>query len=113
MFERFLLDVAMGQSEEAFEAIEPTDRAQLLAAREALGVPDDAKPKPEEMLIVAGIDSAYDIKKIEVDPKLTEAPKPGTRVKLRLRYEGERVGEAFMIWSGERWFVDLPLNPKG
>lgn len=110
VFEQFLLDVYLGQKEAAFEAIAPNDRERLVQPRTKLRVPEEQRPKAFEMLMVAGIENPYEIKKVDTEPKLTSAPVAGTKVKLKVTFDGDRSSEASMIWDGQRWYVDLPLE---
>lgn len=110
VFEQFLLDLSQRENEKAFAAIVPEDRVTLTRALQNLQVPDAVKPQPHQMLVVAGVDSPYEIKRIEVEPRLDAPPAPGTRVRLKLTFEGPREAEAFMVWDGKNWFVDLPLE---
>ncbi len=113
VFEQFLLDLAMGENEHAFAVIEPNDRAEITRALKTLKLPQDAMPQPYDMLVVAGVNNPYELKSIQVEPELKAEPKPGTRVRLKLHFNGDRDSEAFMIWDGKGWFVDLPLDSKG
>ncbi len=113
VFEQFLLNLAMGENELAFAAIEADDRATITKALKTLKLPDEAMPKPHDMLVVTGVNNPFELKSIDVDPKLEAEPKPGTRVRLTLHFNGDRNTEAFMIWDGNAWFVDLPLDSKG
>jgi len=113
VFEQFLLNLAMGENELAFAAIDVDDRATITQALKTLKLPEDAMPKPHDMLVVTGVNNPFELKNIEVDPKLEAEPKPGTRVRLTLHFNGDRDSEAFMVWDGKGWFVDLPLDSKG
>lgn len=110
VFEQFLLDLSQRENERAFAAITPEDRDALTRALASLDVPEAVRPQPHEMLVVAGVDSPYEIKRIEVEPRLDAPPAPGTRVRLKLTFAGPREAEAFMVWDGTNWFVDLPLE---
>lgn len=113
-FERFLLDWYRGAEPLSWQAIAPEDREALLKKREALKreakLPDDAVAPPHELFIGTSVDSPYEFRKIEVVEPLKEAPKPGHRVTLKLAYLDGREGQARMVWGGDRWYVDLPLE---
>jgi len=110
-FQTFLLNWYRGDRVKAFAAILPADREVLTKPLSELGeVPDAARPKADEMLVVASIDNPYDIDRMEVTPKLEGPPKEGKRVALKLFYQDGTTGQAHMVWGGDRWYVDLPLE---
>lgn len=113
-FERFLLDWYRGAEPLSWQAIAPEDREALLKKRDALkreaGLKDDAVAPPHELFIGTSVDSPYEFRKIEVVEPLKDAPKKGQRVTLKLAYLDGRTGQARMVWGGDRWYVDLPLE---
>ncbi|MFU8806199.1 MAG: hypothetical protein ACNA8W_20475 [Bradymonadaceae bacterium] len=109
-FQTFLMDLWRGNQESAFEALRPELREVLSRPLEDLDGKLDqrAMPRPEEMLVVARLDSPFSIHRIEVDTPVRETPEVGHRVTLTLQYHDERTGQAALIWGGDRWYVDLP-----
>ena len=110
-FELFLLDLFKGESEKAFEKIDPDDRKTLIAGRKGLeGLSEEQMPADHEMLVIAGFDNPYDIKKMSLDTPLETKPKAGETVDITLHYRDGRSGKVRMKWGGTQWFVDLPLE---
>lgn len=110
-FEAYLFDLFRGDAEAAFQRIAPEDRKVLVKAREGLkGMSEADTPKDHEMLVIAGFDNPYDIKKMALETPLESAPAAGQSVVINLTYRDGRTGKATMKWSGEQWFVDLPLK---
>ncbi|MFW5966122.1 MAG: hypothetical protein ACOCV2_01335 [Persicimonas sp.] len=111
-FERFLLDWHQNKPRKAFEAIAPEDRRRLLEPYDELEKEMDEEELPErhEMLPAGRVENPYDLADIEVAESLEEEPEDGERVTLELSYHDERKGEATMVWRGERWYVDLPID---
>jgi hypothetical protein len=110
-FETFLMSVFRGEDEAAFAAIAPEDRDVLTAALDEMDdLPEEARPQPHEMWVITAVDNPYDVKRVEVREELTAEPKKGARVTLDISYQDGRTGTATMVWGGERWFVDLPLD---
>lgn len=111
VFETFLIHWFKGEAKAAFEYVLPEDRDRLAKNLAQLdGVPEDVRPEVHEMLVVADIVNVYDIQRMETKQSMETEPAAGSRVDLILhRQDGSQVG-ATMVWSGERWFVDLPLS---
>jgi len=107
-FEAYLLDLFRGDLEAAYQKILPADREALASAFSQLQVSEEERPKPHESLVVAGADTPYDIRRMEVD-KFDGAPPDGYRTIVRIDYHDGRKGEVAMVWSEGQWFVDLPL----
>lgn len=111
VFEQFLLHWFVGEQDKAWEMVAPEDRKELLRAREDLKkvlAPLDL-PKPYEMLKSMGVASPYDFKKIARKTKLKGVLAKGTLVELKLHFFDGRESDAALVWSGTRWFVDLPV----
>lgn len=115
-FETFLLDLYTGKRESAFNSLMEEDRQRLTKALDTLDadVAGDALPERAQMLVTGRVDNPYDFKDISFEEDLTEEPKVGTTVELKLEYHDAREGSARVVWSGERWHVDLPnaVAPK-
>ncbi len=113
-FERFLMDWYRGEYEAAFETIAPEDRKALTEPLDELEGKLDAGdlPKEADMLVVGRVDNPFDIKDIDLEDPLESAPQKGQKVTLELLYHDGRQGKATMIWGGERWYVDLPLEDQ-
>ena len=111
-FEQFLADWFRGERETAFESIAPQDRRVLVRSRDELRgkLDDEQLPSPDEMLIPGRVDNPYDLEKIEPETALKSAPTQGQQVTLSLSYHDGRKGQATMVWGGDRWYVDLPLD---
>ena len=109
--ETFLMNVFRGQDEAAFSSIAPEDREALTAALDELDdVPEEARPEPHKMWVITAVDNPYDVKRIEVEGDLEKEPKTGQSVTLNISYQDGRTGTAVMVWGGDEWFVDLPLD---
>ena len=110
-FERFLMHWFKNEQGAAYEMIHPDDRAALTESlsyvEERLGSEVLA---PREMLVAGRVDNPYDLEDIESDPELEREPEEGTSVRLELIYHDGRSGEATVIWGGDQWYVDLPLE---
>ena len=115
VLERFVTHWYLEEREEVLALVAPEDRAQIEAAHrelQAMKVPEEARPRLEEMLELGWVVNPYTLRKAQVLEKLEGAPKPGQRVKVKIvRGDGEEA-MATMVWSGERWFVDLPLEEQ-
>jgi hypothetical protein len=113
-FENFLMDWYRGEYETAFETITPEDRRVLTKPLDELEGKLDAQDMPAkaDMLVVGRVDNPYDIKDIDLAEPLETKPDKGQKVTLELVYHDGREGEATMIWGGDRWYVDLPLEQK-
>jgi hypothetical protein len=111
-FENFLMDWYRGEYEAAFETIALDDRERLTKPLETLEgkLDEENLPKKVDMLVVGRVDNPYDIKDVELAVALESAPEQGQEVTLDLTYHDGREGEATLVWSGERWLVDLPLE---
>ena len=110
-FERFLMQWFKGEQGSAYEMIHPDDRAVLTESldyvEERLG---SGVLAPREMLVAGRVDNPYDLEDIDPEPELERKPEKGTKVTLDLVYHDGRSGEAAVIWGGDRWYVDLPLE---
>lgn len=112
-FETFLMQVFRGDAESAFAAIAPEDRAVLTAPLDELkGLPADVVPEPHQMWVITAVDNPYDVKRVEPVEELDSEPELGHKLQLKISYHDGREGSATMVWGGERWFVDLPLDDK-
>lgn len=96
----------------AFEMLVPEDREALAAPLDEIDgrLKEDVLPAPHEMLVAGRVDNPYDIKRMTVEPPLETKPEAGERITLKLAYQDGREGRARLVWSGEQWFVDLPLD---
>lgn len=113
-FESFLMNWFRYDREAAFEMIAPEDRERLAASLEMVDEEiGEETLKAHEMLVAGRVDNPYDLERIEADPELESAPDEGTEVTLTLIYHDGRTGDATMIWGGEQWYVDLPLEESG
>jgi hypothetical protein len=114
-FERFLMDWFQGEREAAFAAIVASDREALSAPLEKLKSEIDAEELPDkaDMLVVGRVNNPYDFESIRPSTPLESAPEIGQRVELSLNFHDGREGTATMVWSGEKWLVDLPLKSTG
>lgn len=112
VFRAFLMDWFRGEQQRAFEAIVESDRAALMAPLEQLKATHgaDALPEDYQMLVVGRVNNPYDFKSIVPKQRLEAAPASGQQVELTLNFHDGRTGSATMVWSGERWLVDLPIN---
>lgn len=108
VFEAYLLDLFKGDLENAFDKILPEDREELTRSLQGLNLPKERQSLPHEALVVAGAETPYDIRKLTAE-NLKEEPKAGHRTTVAIEYHDGRRGEVAMVWSGNRWFVDLPL----
>lgn len=114
VFDAFLMGWLRGEPEKAFELVLPADREALTASLAgASDLPADARPKPHQMLVVADIENVYDITKMEVSQTFENEPKNGQQVTLTLHHQDGSQSHAELVWSGGRWYVDLPLSPSG
>jgi hypothetical protein len=102
------MDLFRGDLENAFDKILPEDRDLLMGSLEGVKLAEDSELKPHEALVVAGAETPYDIRKMTVE-NLESAPQAGYRTTVAIEYHDGRRGEVAMVWSGNRWFVDLPL----
>lgn len=111
-FQQYLMHWFKGEREEAYAMIAPEDRKVLEAPLEELEgrLQGSKTPSAKEMLVAGRVDNPYDIKRIDAKPELESEPEPGTKVELTLSYQDGRSGSATMMWDGESWFVDLPLE---
>ena len=114
-YQNFLMHWFKNDRNAAFEMIEAEDRRSLEEPRDELAEHMNREDLPEagEMLVAGRVDNPYDIKSIEVKPKLESKPDEGDRVTLKLSYQDGRSGEATMVWQGDGWYVDLPLEGRG
>jgi hypothetical protein len=112
VFERFLMAWSQQQREQAYEMIDPADREVLEGPLDELSasVPDEAVPSASEMLVTGRVDHPFDLENIKVDNLPDGEISNGHRVRLSLTYFDERKGEATLVWRGDQWFVDLPLD---
>lgn len=111
VFERYLMHWFKNEQKQAFEMIRPEDREALTESLEFVdGKVDSEVLEPHEMLVAGRVDNPYDLKDIEVEPKLESKPESGQQVTLTLVYHDGRSGRATMVWDGDRWLVDLPLE---
>lgn len=113
-FDAFLMHWFRGESDLAFELVLPADREALtrpLAA--AADLPEADRPKPSDMLVVADIENVYDIDKMEASQTFETKPPDGQKVTLTLHHQDGTQSHAELVWSHDRWYVDLPLPPSG
>lgn len=114
VFDTFLMHWFRGEAEIAFDYVLPADREALTKSlEEARELPEEQRPEPHEMLVVAEVTNVYDIAKMEVDAPLDKRPADGQKVTLTLHHEDGSNSEAQLVWSDGRWYVDLPLQPSG
>ena len=112
-FENFLIAESQGDIETVFAMIWKEDREVLKARADALeGVPESVRPAAHEMLVIAGMDHPYDIERTRLAKKIESEPETGQQVVVELFYMDGREGKATMIWGGDGWYVDLPLEPE-
>lgn len=111
-FEKFLRHWFENRREKAFEMIDPKDRRRL--ERPVKELEDELQNvdlfEANEMLVAGRVDNPYDVKSIEVEPKLESKPSTGDRFRLTLTYQDGDTGSATMVWRGDGWYVDLPLE---
>ncbi len=113
VFDTFLMSWIRGEPEVAFEQVLPADRQALTAPLATVqDIPSEDRPKPHEMLVVADIENVYDITKMEVSETFEREPPEGQQVTLTLHHQDGSKSRAALVWSGGRWYVDLPL-PTG
>lgn len=114
-YQDFLMHWFKNDRSGAFEMIAAEDRRVLEEPRDELAehMEREDLPEPGQMLVAGRVDNPYDIKSIEVKPKLESKPDEGDRVTLELTYQDGRSGEATMVWQGDGWYVDLPLEGGG
>ena len=114
-YQKFLMHWFKNDRSGAFELIAPEDRDLLEEPRDELAkhLSREDLPSPGQMLVAGRVDNPYDIKSIEVEPTLESKPQKGERVTLELSYQDGRSGEATMVWAGDGWYVDLPLEERG
>ena len=113
VLERFLTHWYLEEHQELLSLIAPQDRAQLEAAHErlrAMKVPDSVGPRPEEMLELGWVANPYLLRKTQVVDRLKAPPAAGQRVAVKVVQGDGEEAVATMVWSGERWYVDLPLE---
>lgn len=110
-FENFLISRSQNDTEAMFNHIWKEDRETLKSSVESLeNIPENVRPAPHEMLVVAGMDHPYDIERTRLQDKIDGEPSEGQRVVIELFYLDGREGQATMIWGGDGWYVDLPLE---
>lgn len=110
VFDAFLMHYFRGEEREAFEYILPRDREKLLEPLgEAGDMPPEARPQAHEMLVVADVHNVYDISRMELESPL-ETVNEGQSVNLILHLQDGTKSNATLVWSGGRWYVDLPLD---
>lgn len=112
VFRSFLMDWFRGERDNAFEAIVESDRAALTAPLEDLNKThgEGVLPEDYQALVVGRVNNPYDFKSIAPKEPLTSAPEVGQKLELTLNFHDGHTGSATMVWSGERWLVDLPLE---
>jgi len=113
-FEAFLMHWYRGNAELAFDYVLPADREALTKPLEAAAdLPEAQRPTPADMLVVSEIDNVYDIAKMEVSQKFDGTPPEGQPVTLTLHHQDGTTSTAHLVFSGGRWYVDLPLPASG
>jgi hypothetical protein len=114
VFDAFLMHWFRGEAKEAFEYVLPADREALTKPlQDVKELPEDRQPKPWEMLVVADVVNVYDIARMEVNSPLESRPGEGEKVTLTLQHQDGSQSHATLVWSADRWFVDLPLEKSG
>jgi hypothetical protein len=114
VFDEFLMHWFRGEAKEAFEYVLPADRKVLTQPLEdASDLPEDQRPEPWEMLVVADVVNVYDIARMDVDSALDSRPNDDEKVTLTLHHQDGSQSEATLVWSDDRWYVDLPLEQSG
>lgn len=114
VFEQFLFHYFRGELPEAFEMIDPAQRERFteLSAEVSNATDGSIAYEPWQMLVVAGIDSPFEIRRITMVDPPEEEPEEGRVVRLRLQYEDGRVQSSFLIWREQRWWVHLALDAQ-
>lgn len=106
------MDWFRGDKQAAFNTIQRADREALSAPLEKLEptLGEEARPGPEDMLVVGRVNNPYDFKSIRLARPLESEPAEGARVELELNFHDGHKGSAWMVWDGARWLVELPLS---
>lgn len=112
VFDSFLIHWFRGESKLAFDFVLPADREALTKPLGDAKLPEEMRPEPHQMLVVAEIENVYDIAKMEVSQTFETEPAEGQQVTLTLHHEDGSTSNAELVWSEGRWYVDLPLEPK-
>ena len=99
-----MIHSARGRKAEAYALVDPEDKPKLTTGLDKL--PDALRPKDDERLVVGGIDSKFDIKRIEIPTQFEQEPAAGTSLELTLHYVDETQKTAHLVWR-DRWYVDL------
>lgn len=114
VFDAFLMHWFRGEAKEAFDYVLPADREVLTKALDDVSdLPEDRRPEPWEMLVVADVVNVYDIARMEVDSELESKPDEDDKVTLTLHHQDGGQSHATLVWSDNRWYVDLPLEKSG